>query len=58
MHYYTSKETGHCDPYSGQKQTIEIVSELAWMLELADRDFKAPIISTFKNERKSCLDKV
>ena len=28
------------------------------MLELADRDFKAPIINIFKNERKSCLDKV
>lgn len=36
----------------GEKQAIEIVSELVQMLDLSDRDFKAPTMNTFRNLKK------
>lgn len=51
---YTKKQ--EYDPYTGEKQSIETISEEAQKLALLNRDFKSPIINMYK-ELKETLPK-
>lgn len=56
--YETHKVMGKWDPESGKKTVNKYAPEISQMLDLADKDFKAAIISMFKELKKIIFEKL
>ena len=56
--YETCKVMGKWDPELGKKAVNKYAPEISQMLDLADKDFKAEIISMFKELKKITFEKL
>lgn len=56
--FETCKVMGKWDPELGKKAVNKHAPEISQMLDLADKDFKAAIISMFKELKKIIFEKL